>query len=111
MTRAVQKGFVKRNENGSFSLTVPVFSREQKAALDAAAKECFDPVAGQYAECVKQFVKGYRKLFPEHLQDDMKRVCRSLIFSFYEVSAKLAVKEGIRAEPNPEWICDVLIEG
>ena len=60
---------------------------------------------------MRQFVKGYRKLFPEHLQDDMKRVCRSLIFSFYEVAAKLAVKEGIMAEPNPEWICDVLIEG
>ena len=111
MTQAVRKEFVKRNEDGSFSLAVPVFSRQQKAALDAAAKECFDPVAGRYAECVRQFVKGYRKLFPEHLQDDMKRVCRSLIFSFYEVAARLAVKEGIMAEPNPEWICDVLIEG
>ena len=110
ITRAVRNGFIQRKGDGNFRIAVPVFRKEQTEALNRIAKECFDPVAERYAECVKQFVKGYQKLFPEHLQDDMKRVCRSLIFSFYEVAAKLAVKEGIMAEPNPEWICDVLIE-
>lgn len=110
MTSALERGFVKRAANGSFAVTVPVFRKEQKEAFDALAEGVFREVAPQYAECVEQFVKGYRNLFPEHLRDDVQRMSRNLIMSFYEVVAQMGREEGILTEMNPEWVCDVLIE-
>ena len=110
MTSALERGFVKRAENGSFAVTVPVFRKEQKEAFDALAEGVFREVAPKYAECVEQFVKGYRNLFPEHLRDDVQRMCRNLIMSFYEVVAQMGREEGILTDMNPEWVCDVLIE-
>ena len=108
MAKALEHGFVKRGEDGTFAVTVPVFTREQKEALDALTEETFGPVIPGYIRCVERFVKDYQELFPEHLRDDVKRTCRQMVFAFFEAVAKHARKEGILPEMK-EWICDVLI--
>ena len=110
MMTALQRGFIKRMEDGKFSVTVPVFSKKQMEGFEKIVEETFGVLAPEYVKCVERFVKGYQTLFPEHLHDDVKRMCRNMIFSFYEVVMKMGRKEGIMAELNSEWICDVLIE-
>ena len=109
MTTALQRGFVERKGDGRFVVTVPVFSREQKEIFDSLVEENLGYIAGKYIACVEQFVKGYQSLFPKHLIDDAKRMCKGMVLSLYEVVSNLLVKEGIHAVPKKEWICDVLI--
>lgn len=109
MTKALERGFVARKENGSFAVTVPVFRKEQKEAFDALVERTLGTVAPRYVACVSQFVKGYQTLFPKHLEDDAKRMCRMMVYALFEVVSKLAQREGILAEPKKEWIADVLI--
>lgn len=50
MTSALERGFVKRVEDGSFAITVPFFRKEQKEAFDILVEEVFGTVAPKYAE-------------------------------------------------------------
>lgn len=109
MTLALQRGFIERKGEGDFKVTVPVFTKEQKDAFDSLVDETLGKVALKYVECVRMFVKGYQSLFPKHLEDDVKRMCKGMVLSLYEVVSTLAIKKGILTEPKTEWICDVLI--
>jgi len=109
MTMALQRGFVERKGDGRFAVTVPVFSREQKEIFDSLVEGILGNIAGKYIDCVEKFVKGYQSLFPMHLIDDAKRMCKGMVLSLYEVVSGLLVEEGILVTPEKDWICDVLI--
>lgn len=106
----IKKGFVIRRENGELFVTVPAFTREQKAELDKAAEDNFTPIIDDYTTAVKSFISGYKELFPKHLEDDAQRQCARFFFGFYDTIAQHCAETGILARPHNEWICDVLIQ-
>lgn len=108
--RAIQNGFVVRRTDGTMSVACPAFTKRQKEALDAAAEKHLAPLMPRYTALTRDFIAGYKKLFPRHLSDDADRMCRSLFRDLYQVVAEYAVRSGKAAAPTPGTFCDVLLQ-
>ena len=62
--RAIQNGFVVRRTDGTMSVACPAFTKRQKEALDAAAEKHLAPLMPRYTALTRDFIAGYKKLFP-----------------------------------------------
>lgn len=107
---AVRDGYIRKEPDGSFFVTAPAFTREQKAEFDRIADNYLAPLMPAYCEIVKSFLTGYKKLFPKHLNDDADRFCQHMFRSFYTVIAAYAQKIGAAETPSPGCVCDVLLQ-
>ena len=108
VAEAIQKGYIKRDENGSLRVTVPLFKKEQRDEFFALAEKHFFPLGEEYAKCVDSLLAGYKKLFPKHLHDEADFFTRNLFFSLYAVLIKYWQRTGSIKMPSEDFHCDVL---
>ena len=58
-----------------------------------------------------QRVEGYRKLFPEHLKEDVDRACHYMFLTLYAVNLCDIFKEkGWLIPPSGNSVCNVMIQ-
>ena len=107
---AIQYGYIVKNPDGSFFVTVPFFSKKQKAEFNAVADKYLGPLIPEYSETVSRFISGYKKMFPKHLSDDADRMCQNMFTGFYSVIIEYAQKTEAIKMPSPNCYCDVLIQ-
>lgn len=108
---AIQEGYVVRNENGTLTVTVPAFTREQKVRFNELVDEAFAGCISAYAEAVKRFCNGYRKLFPAHVAEDVERYCNYFFVSVLGIHiCPMAQEKGLLVPPPQGRACDVLLE-
>ena len=104
----IKRGYAVRRENGEIFVAVPAFSRVQKEMLFKAAVNNFAPFMDEYRAAVEQFIDGYKKLFPKHLEEDAQWQCGGFFAGFYDTITQYCVENGILTAPQEDWICDVL---
>lgn len=107
---AISKGYIIRRENGELFVTVPAFTKEQKARFDEITDSIFSPLMPEYERLVNQFIAGYKQLFPKHLEDDAQRMCQGFFMGFYDTVLRYSLKNGFLEYPAEGSICDVLIQ-
>ena len=73
-------------------------------------KKHLAPLMPRYTALTRDFIAGYKKLFPRHLYDDADRMCHGLFRDLYQVVAEYAVRSGKAAAPTPGTFCDVLLQ-
>ena len=106
---AIQAGYIVKRQNGSFFITTPFFTKEQKAEFDAIADKYLAPVMPEYSEILNTFISGYKKLFPRHLNDDADRMCHGMFTGMYTVIIAYAQRTETIKMPSRNNYCDVLI--
>ena len=107
---AIQDGYITRQENGGFFVTVPAFTKEQKAEFDKIVETHLSPLMDEYSALAKAFIAGYKKLFPKHLSDDADRMSHGMFKSLYKVFIEYAQKTGVIEHPTAGCYCDVLLQ-
>lgn len=107
---AIRNGYIVRKQDGSFFVTAPFLTMEQKAEFDAIADKYLAPLMPVYSDTVSRFIAGYKKLFPRHLGDDADRMCRSMFMGLYTVIVEYAQRTEVIKMPSPDCHCDVLIQ-
>lgn len=107
---AIQDGYIVKKQDGGLFVTVPFFTKDQKAEFDAIAKKYLAPLMPEYSEIVGTFVSGYKKLFPKHLHDDADRMCQNMFLGFYSVLISCAQRTGAIKMPSPNCCCDVMVQ-
>ena len=110
VTQAIQDGYIKRKNDGSFVVMVPAFTKEQKAELDRIADKYLAPLMDEYSKLVDKFIAGYKKLFPKHLEEDAARMCKSVFKGMYAVIIEYAQRTGVIGLPTEGSYCDVLVQ-
>ena len=110
VTLSVQRGHMRRLEDGNFAVTCPAFTLEQKAALDDLAEVHLSPLMEAYNAAVDRFLTGYKKLFPAHLTDDVDRMCHHVFPSLLIAVMEYAQRNGLIEKPAPGSICDVMVQ-
>lgn len=108
-TDAIQAGYIEKKPNGSLFLTVPFFTKEQKAEFDAIADKYLAPLMPEYSEIVNGFISGYKKLFPKHLNDEVDRECQGMFKGLYDAVIQYAQRTEAIRMPSPDFYCDVFI--
>lgn len=108
---ALAKGFIFKKENGKLFVTVPAFTKEQKQRFDLLTDQAFESSIDKYSDAVRKYVNGYKKLFPEHLKDDVARICNYMFLTLYATHiCNIATEKGLLVPPPFGSICDVLIQ-
>lgn len=107
---AIAKGFINRSNNGELSVTTPAFTKEQKKQFDTLAEQAFHSSMPAYSNAVGQYVDGYRKLFPEHLHDDVTRACHYLFLGLFPTIVQIGKEKNLLPPVAENSICDVLIQ-
>ena len=106
---AIQKGYIRRNEDGTFFITVPAFNNTAKEAFDKIVEKHLAPLADEYSRLIANFIAGYKKLFPKHLNDDADRMCSGMFFGLYAVIVEYAQRTGRIEPPTTGDFCEVLM--
>ena len=107
---AIQSGYITRREDNRLSVTVPAFTKEQKKEFDGIVEKYLAPLMEEYSSIVRQFIAGYKKLFPKHLQEEADRMCYHMFLSLYHTVIAYAQRTGSIEPPSPNCPCDVLIQ-
>lgn len=110
VANAIQEGYIVKKQDGSFFITAPFFTKEQKAEFDGIADKYLAPLMPKYSEMIGRFISGYKKLFPKHLNDDADRMCQDMFVGLYEVIVEYAQRTEAIKMPTPNSYCDVLIQ-
>ncbi len=110
VTLAIQDGYIIRKEDGSFFVTAPAFTKEQKAEFDKIADKYLAPLMDEYSILVDKFISGYKKIFPKHLSDDADRMCHGMFKGMYKVIVEFAQSTGVVELPTLGSYCDVLLQ-
>lgn len=108
--KAVQDGYIVKQPDGGFLVTIPLFTREQKAEFDKVTDKYLSPLMPEYSKRIETFISGYKKLFPKHLKEDAERSCYNMFEDFCSVIIEYAQRTGKIKMPSQECYCDVLIE-
>lgn len=109
VANAIQDGYIVKKQDGSFFVTVPVFSKEQKEEFNAIVEKYLVPLMPEYSKIVNEFISGYKKLFPKHLNDDTDRMCQNMFLGLYAVIIEYAQRTRVIKMPSPNCYCDVLM--
>ena len=107
---AIQDGFIIKKEDGSFFVTVPFFTAEQKKAFDSISDKYLAPLMPRYSEIANDFISGYKKLFPKHLTDDADRMCQNMFMGLYAVIIEYAQRTEAIKMPSTNCYCDVITQ-
>ncbi len=109
LANTIKDGYILQ-KNEKLTVTVPAFTIKQKAEFDQLTDRFFSPLMPEYCSLVAQFLENYKKLFPAHVSNDVKRLCHDLFLGFYNTISAYCIKKGVLDAPNQNWICDVLIQ-
>lgn len=107
---AIRDGYIVKRQDGSFFVTVPSFTKEQKEEFDAIADRYLGPLMPEYSEIISNFISGYKKLFPRHLKDDVDRMCQRMFPEMYAAIVEYAQRTEAIPKPSPHCCCDVMIQ-
>ena len=110
LANAIQDGYIVKKQDNSFFVTVPSFTKEQKEEFDQIAEKYLAPLMPAYSEMVNEFIAGYKKLFPEHLNDDADRLCQGMFKGMYAVIIEYGQRTGAVKMPSSNCHCDVMIQ-
>lgn len=110
LANAIQDGYIVKKEDGSFFITTPAFTKEQKAEFESIVEKYLAPLMPVYLEIVNRFIAGYKKLFPKHLHEDADRMCQRMFLDMYAVMIAYAQRTGVIPMPSPNCYCDVLVQ-
>lgn len=108
IANAIRDGYIQRRDDGNLFVTVPAFTLQQKKQFNEIVHKYMAPLMEEYIACVETFLKGYKKLFPKHLQLDADYMCSHMFFSMYRVIIDVAQREGELQKPAKGSVCDVL---
>lgn len=108
LANAIRDGYIVRREDKSLFVTTPAFTMGQKEHFHKIVETCLIPHIDKYAALVDQFIAGYKKLFPKHLQDDADRLCHNMFMGMYSVIVDYAQRTGQIDMPSEGCHCDVL---
>ena len=108
--KAIQEGYIIRNERGELFVTVPAFTKEQIEQFNKLVETYFSPIMPVYVNCINKFCDSYIKLFPKHLKDDAKRMCQGMFKGFFDEIVLYCEKNNVFIKPDKNYICDVLIQ-
>lgn len=107
---AIEEGFLIRRD-GKLTVAVPAFTKTQYERFTQLAEEVFATVISAYAEAVRKYVAGYKKLFPVHLEEAVDRACNYRFLTSYAVDiCDLAKEKGLLIPPEEGSVCDVLVQ-
>ena len=107
---AIETGYIKKID-GKLAVAVPAFTKAQYETFTKLAEETFAPVIDAYKEAVRKYVTGYKKLFPNHLEDHVDRACNYMFLTLYAVDiCDLAKEQGLLIPPAAGSVCDVLVQ-
>lgn len=109
-TKAVMRGYLVRNPDGSFKITMPVITSENNRELEAIAEKHLAPLMPEYSEAVGRFVSGYKKLFPRHLDDECARQMHMLFNGLFTAVIDYGQKIGRIAMPSDDYCCNALVQ-
>lgn len=107
---AIRDGYLVRRPDGSLFVTSAAFTKAQKAAFDEIAERYLEPLMDEYNDRIAEFVAGYKKLFPKHLQEKADRFGHSMFNGLFSVIIGYAQRTGAIPLPTPGCYCDVLIQ-
>lgn len=107
---AIRNGYLKRLEDGSFTVMMPAFTKEQKKSLDQIAETHLGPLMDEYCRIVDEYIKGYRKLFPKHLTETSARMCKNSFMNLFVEIIAYAQGRGEIPLPQKDSVCDVLLQ-
>lgn len=110
VVNAIQDGYIIKKDDGSFFVTVPSFTKEQKAEFDSISDKYLAPLMPKYSEIINDFIQGYKKLFPKHLNDDADRMCQNMFVGMYSIIVEYAQRTGKLPMPSENCYCDVMIQ-
>jgi len=110
VANAVKDGYIIKKEDGSFFVTTPCFTAEQKQCFDAIVEKYFAELMPEYSEIAEKFIADYKKLFPKHLTDDADRMCQSMFAGLYITVVDYAQKNGDFEMPSKNCYCDVMLQ-
>lgn len=107
---AIQNGFISRNNNGKLTVMTPAFTKDQYSLFTELVEKAFAPIIESYMHAVAEYVEGYKKLFPAHLEDDVARACHGAFVRLFATEIfRDATDEGLFLPPENS-VCDVLIQ-
>ena len=100
----------KEKDDGSFVVTVPCFTAEQKRDFDAIVEKYFADLIPEYSKIAETFIADYKKLFPKHLSDDVDRMCQNMFSNLYVTIVAYAQRNGEFEMPSKNCYCEVMIQ-
>ncbi|MCI8386945.1 MAG: RNA polymerase sigma factor [Clostridiales bacterium] len=106
---AISEGYIERRGDELF-VTVPAFTKEQKAIFDESVVRHFAPLMDEYSRIAERFIAGYAKLFPRHLADDAARFSRQFFFELLAPLAEIWQTNGLISKPERGLVCDVMVQ-
>lgn len=110
VSNAIQEGYITKQEDGSFYVTVPAFTLAQYAAFTAIVDRYLAPLMEDYSAVVATFINGYKELFPKHLGDDVDRMCKHMFTAMYTAVVAYGLRTKRLPEPTGDYCGDVMIE-
>ena len=108
VANAIKDGYITKKEDGSFFVTVPCFTAEQKRDFDTIVEKYFAELMPEYSKIAETFIAEYKKLFPKHLSDDVDRMCQNVFVALYVPIIEYAQKRGDIEMPSENCYCDVM---
>lgn len=107
---AIEAGYIKKTD-GKLTVAVPAFTKVQYEQFTKLAEEAFATVIDAYKEAVSNYVAGYKKLFPMHLEEHVDRACNYRFLTSYAVDiCDMAKERGLLVPPSEGSVCDVLVQ-
>ncbi|MBE6542993.1 MAG: sigma-70 family RNA polymerase sigma factor [Ruminococcaceae bacterium] len=110
VAEAVKAGYIIKKDDGSFFVTVPCFTAEQKRTFDGIVEKYFAKIMPEYSQAVEKFIEDYKKIFPKHLGDDIDRLCQNMFMGLYSAVVSYAQRTGAFEMPSKNCYCDVMIQ-
>lgn len=108
VANAIKDGYIIQQDDGKLFVTASMFTIKQKEQFDRIVEKHLIPLIPNYSEIVNNFVKGYKRLFPKHLEDDADRMCQNMFFGMYLVIVNYAQRTEKIKKPSSEFCCDVI---
>lgn len=106
----IAKGFAEKVENGRLAVLVPAFTQAQKERFNQMAEAAFAPCIHLYTNAVSQYIRGYKRLFPKHLEEDAARACSYMFLTLFAVDLCDIARQEQLLPPADGGVCDVLIQ-
>lgn len=74
------------------------------------AEAAFAPCIHLYTNAVSQYIRGYKRLFPKHLEEDAARACSYMFLTLFAVDLCDIARQEQLLPPADGGVCDVLIQ-
>lgn len=109
--KAIEGGYLRREEDGTLTVTPAAMTRPQHQAFCQLAEEAFAPILPRYQQALRVFSAGLMRLFPAHMEDAARRLCAYVFRSaFADPIREEILRLGMLPAPTEGAVCDVLVQ-